>query len=1146
MRIALALFLPATLAIDTSTIGAPIEYQTVTQTASGANSLSVSLNISVYVYNGPAVVQNTRGYNGELTGPTIRVNPGDTLTITLTNSLSQEGFDTGSLHNQYRQFDVTNLHTHGLHVSGEAPGDSIFTEVQPGARNTYTYTIPPDHMGGTHWYHPHHHGSTAVHAGGGAMGMLIVNDPPGSLPDDIMAMEELLLTFSHLNMPELTTIAQQFETNCQNLGGSAAQCDDTVWANGATSGVQSDLTLVNSMTEPQISLSANKWYRFRMVFGAVDATLMPTLTGCTVKLLAKDGIYLLNTPRDLTQGGFMGPGNRADWLVNCPVGDYVLESNGANGRRMQQARPRRRLLGKGPGGAAGPGAQQPAQTQTLATVTVTDQGDTTCTPSVFTVKRPCYAADIRSATATTTTDLRMGPAPNINDAPFADSNTFESTHTIGTVTDFTLGGISAHPFHLHINPFQLTTDPPTDTYGGYFQAGDFHDVLLQPADNDATVKSQNDIFSGKQVFHCHILEHEDLGMMKIINLAGTYGATYNTEALDPTCYRTAFDVANDAPIITTPTTCSVSLTTSPPPPSPPPPSPSPPSPAPSPPPPSPSPPPPSLPPPPTLPATAPVFPPSTPPPPPSPPPPSPSPPPPSPSPPPPAPSPPPPVPSPPPPSPLPPSPSPPPPSPSPPPPSPSPPPPPLTPPPPTLPATAPRYPPSTPPPPPSPPPPSPSPPPPTPSPPPPSPSPPPPLPSPPPPSPPPPSPPPPPPGLPFDAPVYPPSTPPPPPSPPPPAPPGGIYVCLNSCGLSTSGDGICGDGGPGSEYAWCEPGNDCNDCGIRTIYPPPPPTLPPPPVLSSPSFPSPSPPPHSPTPPPPSPPPPPPPSPPVPSVSSPSPPASPEAATEESKSKPCFARSTTACRLVDTAVSASAAFDACFGNDASVPAVAERVSMASLVAGDVVLASPHVTTRVLVNQHRAVTKAAPMVQIDHATGTLTLTPDHMLLVDGAYQPARNARPGSQLEPSSIVMAVAATVEAIVNPLTASSTILAAGPSGAPVVASCLPEWVAGVLVDSAVFPLPFLLSPAAARLFPASVQAFYDDFLEQFFDGTVPGLERLNAAAPAQLALGGMVCADVLMAVGLAAWSALSVEVGVATASVVVVAAALRRAMAKA
>ena len=308
----------------------------------------------------------------------------------------------------------------------------------------------------------------------------------------------------------------------------------------------------------------------------------------------------------------------------------------------------------------------------------------------------------------------------------------------------------------------------------------------------------------------------------------------------------------------------------------------------------------------------------------------------------------------------------------------------------------------------------------------------------------------------------------------------------------------------------------------------------------------------------PSPPPPPPPSyasPPPPSYAS--PPASPNGAVD-TESKPCFARSTTtACRLLDAAVSASAAFATCFGGDdgheqhgapatassAVGSAVAERVPMASLVAGDLVLASPHATTRVLVNQHRAVSmssaKAAPMVTISHAGGgTLTLTPDHMLLIDGAFRPARDAKPGSRLEPaSSVVTAVAATTDAIVNPLTASSTILAAGATGAPVVASCLPEWVAGVLVDSAIFPLPFVLSPVAARIFPAAAQAFYDDVLEDLFDVTVPRLERLNAAAPLPLAVGGMVCADVMMVAGLAAWSAASVEGLVAATSVAVVAA---------
>ena len=75
------------------------------------------------------------------------------------------------------------------------------------------------------------------------------------------------------------------------------------------------------------------------------------------------------------------------------------------------------------------------------------------------------------------------------------------------------------------------------------------------------------------------------------------------------------------------------------------------------------------------------------------------------------------------------------------------------------------------------------------------------------------------------------------------------------------------------------------------------------------------------------------------------------------------------------------------------------------------------------------------------------------------------------------------------------------------------------------------------------MQAFYDDVLEPLLDASVvPGLERLNAALPTPLALGVMACADVLMVAGLAAWSALSVKIAVAAASVAAVAKASRRA----
>lgn len=58
------------------------------------------------------------------------------------------------------------------------------------------YAIPCDHAGGTFWYHPHHHGSTALQMGGGAMGVLIVEDRQDvhDVPDQIINMPELVLT----------------------------------------------------------------------------------------------------------------------------------------------------------------------------------------------------------------------------------------------------------------------------------------------------------------------------------------------------------------------------------------------------------------------------------------------------------------------------------------------------------------------------------------------------------------------------------------------------------------------------------------------------------------------------------------------------------------------------------------------------------------------------------------------------------------------------------------------------------------------------------------------------------------------------------------------------------------------------------------
>merc|ERR1719454_1916881 len=223
----------------------------------------------------------------------------------------------------------------------------------------------------------------------------------------------------------------------------------------------------------------------------------------------------------------------------------------------------------------------------------------------------------------------------------------------------------------------------------------------------------------------------------------------------------------------------------------------------------------------------------------------------------------------------------------------------------------------------------------------------------------------------------------------------------------------------------------------------------------------------------------------------------------------CFSRETTACRLVSPAA-AEDAFAACFGGSAS--PVAERVAMDALVAGDTVLANDAAATRVVVNQHAGVKATSPMLTLHFEGGALALTPDHVLLVDGAHAPARLAGVGSILSSGRKVAAITRGQQGIVNPITAAGTILAAGPEGEPVVAATAPEWSADVLLSG--YP-KYTLAFNLASVFPASVQAFYDAALEPFFSLAVPRLEQIKAAAPMPAVVAGFVIGDILLAAGL-------------------------------
>ncbi|WP_245584753.1 multicopper oxidase family protein [Salipiger mucosus] len=174
--------------------------------------------------------------------PVVEIAPGDTFRLTFENELPRprdmvlpgEAPGGGSLscigepadHNapHCSNFNLTNIHTHGLWVSPLGNSDNVLLTVNPGIRFTYEYNIPNDHPAGTFWYHAHRHGSTAPQVSSGMAGILLIrgNRQPvlgaagWALPGDLDVILPRPEVGGHdLTFPERTMLFQQIAYACR-------------------------------------------------------------------------------------------------------------------------------------------------------------------------------------------------------------------------------------------------------------------------------------------------------------------------------------------------------------------------------------------------------------------------------------------------------------------------------------------------------------------------------------------------------------------------------------------------------------------------------------------------------------------------------------------------------------------------------------------------------------------------------------------------------------------------------------------------------------------------------------------------------------------------------------------------------------------
>ena len=422
---------------------------------------------ATFTINGETLT--TRAYRQEggcysIPGPTLNMAPGNKYVLRFRNLLPYEA--PSPVHNSFKDPNITNVHTHGLHISGESPGDDVTRMFEGGFGGDYVYDIPADHMGGTFWYHAHHHGSTFLQVSTGGFGFIIIDDSGDGVPANVAAMTERLVLIGYLDP------------------GAAGTGGDTLVSGTLPAGWTVNGTVNGTLTVPP-----DTWQHWRVLLADRDSRTKDVTVGanCEVMLLARDGVWRTSAPKDLPTGTINITGaSRADLAVRCNGNSDIKVGNVTVANVV--------VAGSPNNPDAHPFAADGA--------------------SMWSANRPTYLRDLRNVNSVHIERISMG-ARTVNGSKF-DVNTPAFTLNADAVQEWDIKGAVNHPFHLHIYHFQALSG-----CGGDFEEGEYYDTLAANCkvrfDMNAATSSP---YAGRTIMHCHILAHEDEGAMTWMDVVG--------------------------------------------------------------------------------------------------------------------------------------------------------------------------------------------------------------------------------------------------------------------------------------------------------------------------------------------------------------------------------------------------------------------------------------------------------------------------------------------------------------------------------------------------------------------------------------------------------------------------------------------------
>jgi FtsP/CotA-like multicopper oxidase with cupredoxin domain len=362
----------------------------------------------------------------------------------------------------------TNIHVHGFHVTPDEPSDNVFLRVAGGESYQYEIQIPPDHPAGTYVYHPHFHGNTAVQVFGGMGGALIVEGESDRLPGlEGLTERVLVLQATQLSEDGTGVIAQG--------GGDARQSNY--------------LRLVNGQLNPTMTIQPGETQRWRIVNITASSTFRLKLDGHQLHQIGKDGNPFNATwTRDDV---VLAPGERADVLVQGgEAGTYAFRTLPiAVGLTTQQDAVLATLVSAGAAITPQPLPQELVSFEDFTNAEIDERRQIT-----FQVQPP----------------MDPNGATFLISGKVFDIDRDDQTVYLNQTDEWVIRNATSnwHPFHIHINPYQVVA-----VNGQPVPVRSFQDTTAVPPFGEITIRTRYLDFTGRWVYHCHILLHEDRGMM---------------------------------------------------------------------------------------------------------------------------------------------------------------------------------------------------------------------------------------------------------------------------------------------------------------------------------------------------------------------------------------------------------------------------------------------------------------------------------------------------------------------------------------------------------------------------------------------------------------------------------------------------------